>query len=77
MGTMEALLDAHQVTALLGVSRRTLESLIMRHEGPAYLTIGRQRRWRPTDVNAWIEFRVHESTSHKKLDVSNSGGGEI
>ena len=74
---MEALLDAHQVTALLGVSRRTLERLITRHEGPAYLKIGRQRRWRPVDVNAWIEFRVQESTGHKKGDASNSGGGEI
>lgn len=74
---MEALLDAHQVTALLGVSRRTLESLITRHEGPAYLTIGRQRRWRPMDVNAWIEFRVQESTSQKKVDASNFDGGEI
>lgn len=55
---MEALLDANEVTKLLGVSRRTLEGLLARAEGPAYLNIGRQRRWRPVDVDRWVELQL-------------------
>ena len=72
---MEALLDAHQVTALLGVSRRTLESLILKQEGPAYLTIGRQRRWRPMDINAWIELRLVQGAGHQRNDGTSGPEG--
>lgn len=60
---MEALLDAHQLTTMLGVSRRTLETIIEKQEGPAFIMIGRQRRWRPSDVEEWYESRLVQRTS--------------
>lgn len=63
---MDALLDANEVTKLLGVSRRTLESLLARAEGPAYLSIGRQRRWRPVDVDRWVELQLKVRPDSRK-----------
>ncbi|WP_084795436.1 helix-turn-helix transcriptional regulator [Rhodoferax ferrireducens] len=59
---MEALLDAHQLTLMLGVSRRTLENIIEKQEGPSFIMIGRQRRWRQSDVDRWFESRLTQTT---------------
>jgi len=73
---MEALLDAHQLTSMLGVSRRTLESIIEKKEGPAFIMIGRQRRWRPSDVDAWYESRlVQPATGFNAVDTNERGDG--
>lgn len=70
---MEALLDAHQLTSLLGVSRRTLESVIQKQEGPAFIMIGRQRRWRTSDVTAWFESRlVHPVSARSGASATDS-----
>ena len=68
---MDALLDASEVTKLLGVSRRTLESLLARAEGPIYLCIGRQRRWRPADVDSWIELQLEKTPNLRKDQISS------
>lgn len=73
---MEALLDAHQLTSMLGVSRRTLETIIEKQEGPAFIMIGRQRRWRPSDVDAWYESRLVQcATGVSAVDTSARGDG--
>ena len=55
LNAIEPLMSATQVTQAIGVSRRTFENLMCRQEGPPFLLIGRQRRWRPSDVNQWID----------------------
>ena len=57
---MDQLLNVEEVTRLLRVSRRTLESIISREEGPRFLMVGRQRRWRTSDVESWIESQVFD-----------------
>lgn len=58
---MNQLLTADAVTRFLNVSRRTFESLMSKKEGPPCLLVGRQRRWRSDDVDAWVRARVDES----------------
>jgi len=55
VNAIEPLMSATEVTRAIGVSRRTFENLMCRQEGPPFLLIGRQRRWRPSDVNQWID----------------------
>ena len=55
------LLDAKSLAGYLRVSRRTLENMLMRGEGPPYLKLGRQRRWRPADVELWLQERTQYS----------------
>jgi predicted DNA-binding transcriptional regulator AlpA len=67
VGEVDVLLNADEVRSVLKVSRRTLESLLASDAGPPYLTIGRQRRWRPNDVNAWIEGRIQISAPSNEM----------
>ncbi len=55
---MDALLDADTVSKLLKISKRNFESLVARGDGPQFITIGRLRRWRPSDLEAWIQTRL-------------------
>ena len=55
LNAIQPLMSAAEVTQAIGVSRRTFENLMYRKEGPPFLKIGRQRRWRPGDVNQWID----------------------
>ena len=52
------LLDAKSLSGYLKVSTRTLENMLLRGDGPPYLRLGRQRRWRPADVEAWLQARA-------------------
>jgi excisionase family DNA binding protein len=70
---MDVLLNVDEVRSLLKVSRRTLDGLLARHAGPPYLTIGRQRRWRPNDVNAWIEGRIQISAPSNEIMPQDKG----
>lgn len=49
------LFDAKSLAGYLRVSTRTLENIIQRGEGPPYVRLGRQRRWRPADVEVWLK----------------------
>lgn len=55
LNPIQPLMNAAEVTQAIKVSRRTFENLMCRQEGPPFLLIGRQRRWRPSDVNQWID----------------------
>lgn len=55
------LLDAKSLAGYLRVSTRTLENILMRGEGPPYLRLGRQRRWRPADVEVWLKERTRHA----------------
>lgn len=57
----KALIDAKEVALKLGVSLRKLEYLISEGTAPAFLRIGRARKWRPKDVDDWIEKLYQKS----------------
>jgi excisionase family DNA binding protein len=50
----DRLLGAREVGALLGVSVRTIDALVVRGELPRARWVGTQRRWRFADVRAVI-----------------------
>jgi len=52
---MDALLTIQQLAKLLSVSTRMVESMILRGEAPAFIRMGRLRRWDPQVVKAWLE----------------------
>lgn len=54
----EPLMDARKVATLLGVSLRTLDTLVARGEAPVFIRVGQVRRWRMAEINAWIEIRL-------------------
>lgn len=54
----EKLLNAKEVAQHLGVSLRTLETLIKQGQLPAFLRIGRQRRWRPEAIEEYLEEKA-------------------
>ena len=66
---MEPLLSADEIAQILKISKRTLESMIARGEGPPMMTIGRQRRWRLCDLEEWLINRTQSTPA------SNSKGG--
>lgn len=49
------LLTAEQVAARLAVSRRVVEEMARRGEGPPSLKLGRYRRWDERDVEAYVD----------------------
>ena len=56
------LLDAKNLAKYLRVSARTLETLLGRGEGPPFIKLGRQRRWRQIDVDSWLQERASTTT---------------
>lgn len=59
----KALLGAAQVAKQLGISRRTFESLVKEGNAPGFVWIGHQRRWRPEDVEGFIDRKLAENES--------------
>lgn len=51
------LLTTQQAAALLGVTHRTIHDMCRNHRLP-WLRIGRQYRFRPRDLDAWLAARV-------------------
>ena len=47
----------------LGLQPSTLANLRWRGGGPPYLKVGGRVRYRLTDLAAWLDTRVHTSTS--------------
>lgn len=63
------LYSLNELAALLKISARTLESLILTGAAPPHVRIGRQRRWVHTDVVCWLEKKRCDGTE----DLENSG----
>lgn len=51
--SMTPLLSATQVSTYLGISKRSLETLLARGEGPSFLWVGSQRRWVQQELINW------------------------
>jgi len=62
------LLDQREAARLLKLSVRTLERLRLIGGGPCFVKCGRSVRYRPADIESWIQQRVVSSTSE-------TGGG--
>lgn len=63
---MEPLLSADEIAQILRISKRTLESMIARGEGPPMMTIGRQRRWRLCDLEEWLVNRTQTTSASSR-----------
>jgi hypothetical protein len=67
----EILLRTGQAAKRLGVSERYLEILRVRGDGPPFVSFGRCVRYRPSDLEVWVEARLRRSTS-ERLDVGSA-----
>lgn len=69
----DALLRVQDVAERLGVSVRTMENLIKAGRVPAFVRIGRQRRWRPEDIERFLECQLNNHIS-KPQEVNMETG---
>jgi len=65
----DPLLTPHDAARFLALSRSWLAKLRMTGEGPAYVKLGRQVRYRLSDLQAWTERAVCQSTSDADVRV--------
>lgn len=61
------LIDAKELALQLGISLRKLEYLISEGIAPAFVRIGRARKWRQKDVDDWLEQLFHKQKNGKIL----------
>ena len=54
------LLSRDEVEELYGISRRFLETVAQRGTGPCIIRVGRLVRYRPRDIERWIEANADE-----------------
>lgn len=54
-----------EAARLLGFSVRTLQAWRVRGGGPLFVKAGRSVRYRPSDLEAWVEERLRRSTSDR------------
>jgi len=59
----DPLLTPHNAARFLALSRSWLAKLRMTEEGPAFIKLGRQVRYRLSDLQAWTEQAICQSTS--------------
>ncbi len=50
-------MTTQDVAERLGIAGRTLRRLMDAGEGPPVIRVGRQLRYRPADVDAWLKSR--------------------
>jgi predicted DNA-binding transcriptional regulator AlpA len=66
--TPSPLLDTEQLADLLDVSHRTPERWRTTGDGPPYIKLGHQVRYRLVDVEHWLDARrrthTHETPDH-------------
>lgn len=63
---MEPLMSAEEVGEIIGRPARTLRQWRYLGKGPKYVKVGATVRYRPADVEAWIEAQAKEPADHKK-----------
>ncbi|WP_425333288.1 helix-turn-helix transcriptional regulator [Acidovorax temperans] len=64
---MEPLLSATQVSSYLGISKRSLETLVAKGEGPRFLWVGGQRRWAQQELIDWTLQRTGKALKETQL----------
>lgn len=63
VAAMQKLLESPQLAELLGVSTRTLDQWAYLKRGPAYVRVGRHRRYRLEDVESWVAANTQGGTA--------------
>ena len=53
------LLTVQELAQVLKVSTRTVESMIRLNRAPPFIRIGRARRWRSEDIEAWLSAEAN------------------
>lgn len=75
-GENDDLLNTHAVACWLGVSTAWLEIGRSKQFGPPYIRISTRRiRYRRSDVLAWLQSRLHHSTSEYIQSKHIDGAG--
>ena len=59
---MERLIDTNEVAELLGLHSVTLAEWRTQGRGPQWVKLGRKVRYRPKDVEAWLDKNQRTST---------------
>lgn len=59
MRTNEQLLDSRELSKRLGIPVRTTDQWAYLGKGPAFIKVGRYRRYRSEDVEAWLDANRH------------------
>lgn len=57
--TNAPLLTVQELAQVLKVSSRTVELLIRLNRAPPFIRVGRARRWRSEDIDAWLAEQVN------------------
>ena len=57
--------DTREAAARVRLSKNTLERFRVQGNGPAYVKLGGAVRYRETDLDAWLESRLTQSTSER------------
>ena len=60
---LNGLWTSAQTAEYLGVPERTLDQWAYQSRGPAWAKIGRYRRYRPVDVDAYVDANRHGGTA--------------
>lgn len=63
----ENLLNTKEVGRIIGVAEITLRKWRMGGFGPRFIKLGSNVRYRLSDIDAWLDKRVTESTSAADL----------
>lgn len=63
MAGVERLLSMDEVAEMLGVPKRTIDNWRAVGKGPRGIVVGRWVRFRPTDVDAWLEKQADPITA--------------
>jgi hypothetical protein len=61
----EELIDEQTLSERLNVKPRTLQGWRLRGEGPPYIKVGRLVRYRPVDIQRYLNEQTRHSTSQE------------
>lgn len=64
---LECLLDERETAAFLKISVRTLQDWRLSQAGPPFIRVGRNVRYRRSDIMGWIEDRTYGRPSPQAL----------
>jgi predicted DNA-binding transcriptional regulator AlpA len=73
MDSLENLLDEIAISKIFGRAIQTLQKDRLSGEGPPFIKIGRLVRYRPSDVQAWLDQQTRRSTTDQGAAHPTSG----
>lgn len=61
----EKLIDDREVSRLTGIPRKTLQNMRLKGGGPHYIKIGKNCRYRPSEIENWLKDNTRRTTSDR------------